>query len=111
MGLPIRMLSLMALMAAAVPAVSAADADKAWPDRTVRIITGGAGGPPDAVARTLADDFAKRWKQPVIVENRPGADFIIAVTVPGATPRVWAMRPGDTIAPPLCSCSMQIHFR
>ena len=79
MGLPIRMLSLMALMAAAVPAVSAADADKAWPDRTVRIITGGAGGPPDAVARTLADDFAKRWKQPVIVENRPGADFIIAV--------------------------------
>src|SRR5262249_19356826 len=65
--------------AAAVPAVSAAEADKAWPDRTVRIITGSAGGPPDAVARTLADDFAKRWKKSVIVENRPGADFIIAV--------------------------------
>ena len=79
MGMPIRMLSLMALMAAAAPAVSAADADKAWPDRTVRIITGSAGGPPDAVARTLADDFAKRWKKSVIVENRPGADFIIAV--------------------------------
>jgi tripartite-type tricarboxylate transporter receptor subunit TctC len=80
MGMPIRMLSLMALMATAAPAVSAADADdKAWPDRTVRIITGSAGGPPDAVARTLADDFAKRWKKSVIVENRPGADFIIAV--------------------------------
>jgi tripartite-type tricarboxylate transporter receptor subunit TctC len=79
MGMPIRMLSLMALMAAAAPAVSAADADKTWPDRTVRIITGGAGGPPDAVARSLADTFTKRWKQPVIVENRPGADFIIAV--------------------------------
>ena len=79
MGMPIRMLSLMALMAAAAPAVSAADADNAWPDRTVRIITGSAGGPPDAVARTLADDFAKRWKKSVIVENRPGADFIIAV--------------------------------
>ena len=79
MGMPIRMLSLMALMAAAAPAVSAADADKAWPGRTVRIITGSAGGPPDAVARTLADDFAKRWKKSVIVENRPGADFIIAV--------------------------------
>ena len=79
MGMPIRMLSFMALMAAAAPAVSAADADKAWPDRTVRIITGSAGGPPDAVARTLADDFAKRWKKSVIVENRPGADFIIAV--------------------------------
>jgi tripartite-type tricarboxylate transporter receptor subunit TctC len=79
MGMPIRMLSLIALMAAAAPAISAADADKAWPDRTVRIITGSAGGPPDAVARTLADDFAKRWKKSVIVENRPGADFIIAV--------------------------------
>jgi tripartite-type tricarboxylate transporter receptor subunit TctC len=79
MGMPIRMLSLMTLVAAAAPAVSAADVDKAWPDRTVRIITGSAGGPPDAVARTLADDFAKRWKKSVIVENRPGADFIIAV--------------------------------
>ena len=79
MGMLIRMLSVMALMAVAAPAVSAADADKAWPDRSVRIITGSAGGPPDAVARTLADDFAKRWMKSVIVENRPGADFIIAV--------------------------------
>jgi tripartite-type tricarboxylate transporter receptor subunit TctC len=46
-------LSFVALMAAAAPAVSAADADKAWPDRTVRIMTGSAGGPPDAVARTI----------------------------------------------------------
>src|SRR5262245_19044874 len=77
MGMLIRILLLMALMAVAAPAVS--DADKAWPDRTVSIITGSAGGPPDAVARTLADALTKRWKQPVIVENRPGADFIIAV--------------------------------
>jgi hypothetical protein len=74
-----KMLSFVAFMAAITPAVDAADADQAWPDRTVRIITGSAGGPPDAAARTLADDFAKRWKKSVIVENRPGADFIIAV--------------------------------
>jgi tripartite-type tricarboxylate transporter receptor subunit TctC len=73
-----KMLSFVAFMAAIAPAAYAADADKAWPDRTVRIITGSAGGPPDAVARTLADEFAKRWKKSVIVENRPGADFIIA---------------------------------
>jgi tripartite-type tricarboxylate transporter receptor subunit TctC len=79
MGMPIRMFSFIAFMAAVTSAVSAADADTAWPDRTVRIITGGAGGPPDAVARSLADTFTKRWKQSVIVENRPGADFIIAV--------------------------------
>jgi len=50
-----------------------------WPERTVRIIVpGNAGSSPDAVARTLADMLAKRWKQPVVVENRPGADGIIA---------------------------------
>ena len=68
-----------AFMAAIAPAAYAADGDKTWPDHTVRIITTSAGGAPDAVARTLADALTKRWKQPVIVENRPGADFIIAV--------------------------------
>src|SRR5215203_3537398 len=51
----------------------------AWPDRTVRIITPtGAGGGSDAIARTMADALAKRWKQSVAVENKPGADGIIA---------------------------------
>jgi tripartite-type tricarboxylate transporter receptor subunit TctC len=79
MGMPIRMLLFLALMAGANSAASAAAPDKTWPDRTVRIITGGAGASPDVVARTLADVFAKRWKQAVIVENRPGADGILAV--------------------------------
>ena len=50
----------------------------AWPDRTVRIMTGPAGSSPDAVARTLADALSKRWNQAVIVENRAGADHILA---------------------------------
>ena len=79
MGVPIRMLSFMALMVAVGPAVSAADVDKSWPDRTVRMMTGPAGSSPDAAARTLADAFSKRWKQTVIVENRAGADHILAV--------------------------------
>ena len=79
MGVPIRMLSFMALMVAVGPAVSAADVDKTWPDRTVRMMTGPAGSSPDAAARTLADAFSKRWKQTVIVENRAGADHILAV--------------------------------
>jgi tripartite-type tricarboxylate transporter receptor subunit TctC len=79
MGKLIGMLSLMALTAAAAPAAHATDADKAWPSRTVRIVTGAAASSPDVVARTLADALAKRWKQPVIVENRAGADHILAV--------------------------------
>jgi tripartite-type tricarboxylate transporter receptor subunit TctC len=50
----------------------------AWPDRVVRILTGPAGSSGDAGARTLADGLSDRWKQPVIVENRAGADHILA---------------------------------
>jgi Tripartite tricarboxylate transporter family receptor len=31
----------------------------------------------DVAARTLAEGVAKRWNQPVVVENRPGADTMI----------------------------------
>jgi tripartite-type tricarboxylate transporter receptor subunit TctC len=49
-----------------------------WPERMVRIMTGPVGSSPDAVARALADGFSKRWKQTVVVENRAGADHILA---------------------------------
>ncbi len=52
----------------------------AWPDRTVRLITpAAAGSHTDAIARLLAEGFAKKWGQPVVVENQPGADGILAV--------------------------------
>jgi len=52
-----------------------------WPTQVVKIITPfppGSGG--DITARPFAEKLAKRWGKPVIVENRPGADGIIAVT-------------------------------
>lgn len=80
MSISFKVLCVMALLAAASgPAAYAADTDKEWPNRTVRIMTGPAGSSPDAVARTLADAFSRRWNQPVIVENRAGADHILAV--------------------------------
>jgi tripartite-type tricarboxylate transporter receptor subunit TctC len=36
------------------------------------------GGSIDTVARSVGDLLSKRWKQPVVIENRPGADGIIA---------------------------------
>src|SRR3954452_11796875 len=54
---------------------------QSWPERSVRIITSfpaGTGG--DLSARLYAERLALRWGKPVIVENKPGADGIVAVT-------------------------------
>jgi Tripartite tricarboxylate transporter family receptor len=51
---------------------------ESWPERTVRIVTPfNPGISVDVAARTLADALAKQWKQPAVVENRPGADTMI----------------------------------
>jgi len=43
------------------------------------IVPFGAGSATDVTARLFADRLAKRWGEPVVVENRPGADSIVAV--------------------------------
>lgn len=53
----------------------------AWPQRTVRLIVPlGAGSATDLTARMFADRLAARWGQPVVVDNRPGGDGIIALS-------------------------------
>ena len=53
------------------------DPTHAWPDRPVRLQTPfGAGSGSDAIARIVADRLSKRWNQPVVVENKPGADGV-----------------------------------
>src|SRR5262245_9081304 len=79
MGISIKALSFVVLVVAMTPAVCAAGADKAWPTRLVRIIVPfAAGGAMDTAARLYADGLSKRWDQPVVIENRPGADTHIA---------------------------------
>src|SRR5260221_2051413 len=54
----------------------------AWPDRPVRIIaTSPPGGSVDLLARIAAEEFAKAFGQPFIVENRPGANGNIGAEV------------------------------
>jgi tripartite-type tricarboxylate transporter receptor subunit TctC len=56
------------------------DRAHAWPDKTVRLITpAAAGSHTDAMARILAEGLGKKWRHPVVVENQPGADGILAV--------------------------------
>jgi tripartite-type tricarboxylate transporter receptor subunit TctC len=60
------------LMAAGVSA-------QGYPDRPVRILVGyPPGGGTDLVARLIAQPLSERWRQPIVVENRPGAAAIIA---------------------------------
>jgi tripartite-type tricarboxylate transporter receptor subunit TctC len=57
-----------------------ASAETKWPTRPVRfILTLGAGSGSDIGARLLADRLTQRWGQPVIVENRPGGDGLVAI--------------------------------
>ena len=49
-----------------------------YPQRIVKLVVPYApGGGIDILARVVADGFTRRWKQPMIVENRPGASSLI----------------------------------
>jgi tripartite-type tricarboxylate transporter receptor subunit TctC len=51
-----------------------------WPRRPVRVIVPfGPGSGADLVTRLLAPRLSERWRQPVVVDNRPGADGISGV--------------------------------
>ena len=67
--------ALLAPLLAAGPAAA-----QNWPTRNVRfIVTLGPGSGTDIGGRLLADRLTKRWGQPVVIENRPGGDAIVAI--------------------------------
>ena len=58
-----------------------------YPDRTIRLIVPFApGGASDAAARTLGQAMSKSLGQPVLIENRPGANGSIAAQVVQSAP-------------------------
>ena len=61
-----------------VLAQPAADAAHSFPTRAIRIVVPfPAGGPTDINARIIAQRMSEDWKQPVVIENRPGANTAI----------------------------------
>jgi tripartite-type tricarboxylate transporter receptor subunit TctC len=69
---------LLFLIAACLAPLSALGQER-WPAKPVRVVVGySAGGGNDIVMRLLAPELAKGLGQPVVVDNRPGAQSIIA---------------------------------
>jgi tripartite-type tricarboxylate transporter receptor subunit TctC len=77
-----------AWLCALLPFAPAAQADDAYPTRPIHIVIPfPAGGPSDIAARIIAQKMNEDFGQPVIVDNRPGANTIIgAETVAKAAP-------------------------
>jgi tripartite-type tricarboxylate transporter receptor subunit TctC len=77
----VRIGALAAGVAVSLAAAAPAAASEPWPQRMVRVfVPTGPGSATDMAARIFADRLANRWKQPVVVENRAGADGLIGVS-------------------------------
>ncbi|MBO9512589.1 MAG: tripartite tricarboxylate transporter substrate binding protein [Variovorax sp.] len=63
--------------AATLPRMSLAQED--YPQRSIRLLVGfAAGGTPDSIARTIAESVSRSIGQPIVVDNRAGANGMIA---------------------------------
>jgi tripartite-type tricarboxylate transporter receptor subunit TctC len=59
-------------------AASGAAAQESYPNHAIRIIVPfPPGGGTDTVTRVIAQKMTENWKQPVVIDNRPGANSII----------------------------------
>ena len=69
-----RRVFLMAVAMLLAPTFVAAQAVEAWPDKPVKLIVPfPPGGPTDTVARIISTGLQTLWKQPVVVDYKPGA--------------------------------------
>ncbi len=69
-----------ALVLSPAPAV-AQTSTQPWPTRTVKLVVPlGPGSGVDIGSRLFADRLSAKWGQPVVVENRPGGDGIVAIS-------------------------------
>ena len=61
---------------------------QAYPNRSIKLIVPySAGGLPDTVARIYAQRLGDRLGQPVVVDNKPGANGVVAAQAMAASPK------------------------
>ncbi|GAA4326703.1 tripartite tricarboxylate transporter substrate binding protein [Pigmentiphaga soli] len=82
----VRILHLLLCAMALLGCTAGARADT-YPGKPIRIIVPlAAGGPTDVLARTIAQHLTEKWGQPVVVENRPGANTNIGTAAVAKSP-------------------------
>ena len=65
---------------AVIASLSFGASAQSYPNKPIKIIVPyTAGGTTDLLARTVGHKLSEKWKQPVIVDNRPGANGIIGM--------------------------------
>jgi len=68
-------------------AISQSVLAQAWPSKPVRIVVAyPPGGGIDVMARQIAEKLTGAWGQPVVVENKPGANTILATDAVAKSP-------------------------
>src|SRR6266403_6329045 len=74
-------------------AAAAQERPDAFPNRAIKIVVPfPAGGPSDVLARMIGQKMSEDWGQPVLVENRPGANTVLgAQQVAKAAPDGYAL--------------------
>ena len=78
-----------AFIAAAIAASSPATAQKRepYPVKPIRLVVAFTpGGTPDTLARLIGPKLSENWKQPLVIENRPGAGGTIASSIVARAP-------------------------
>ncbi len=81
---PLAALALVCAGLTALPAhtLAQAQAQSTWPDRPVRVVVPAPPGSSlDIIVRSLGDKLRERWKQPLVVDNKPGAGGMLGMDV------------------------------
>ncbi|VTU21906.1 Argininosuccinate lyase [Variovorax sp. PBS-H4] len=86
MHFPVRTTAVLALLGLAAIAPLAQAQDN-YPTKPIRLVVGfPAGGPTDVVARAFGEFAARSLGQPVVVDNKPGANTILAAEAVASAP-------------------------
>jgi len=72
---------------AAVPLIRTARAQTSYPNKPIRLVVGySAGGGNDLIARIVAAKLQDKLGQPIVVDNKPGAQSIVAAEIVAKAP-------------------------